>query len=112
MKMELFGVVAEKLHGFPSDMFSLIFRQNGQPNLCAEMYGIEVCQVGEPYRGAVTFNHQSHLTVGKDIVLRRGDILTQRIAGLGHSRCAEAPKLRFVLDSIDELEIFRFKGTQ
>ena len=64
-------VVAELLHGFKSDVLSLVFGQDGEADFGSLVYGVEVAKVGEP-DGEVwlLLDDEPHLAVGEEVVLR------------------------------------------
>ena len=70
MQVQATGIIAQQCHGFQADMFTLMLRQDEQAYFGTQMNGIKVCQVGQPDGFTALFDDQTHLSVGKQIILR------------------------------------------
>ena len=76
------------------------------------MLWFETHQVDDTHRLALlVFNDEPYLSVCKDVITRRGDIVVQRIAAVGHIRCSDVPQSGVVLNLVEQIEVFWFNGT-
>ena len=112
MQVQRACILAKSFDGCLTDVLPLELGQDDKSDFGTQMNGIEVGQVGQPYGNASLLNNKSHLSVGIDVVLCRGNVLAQGVAGVGDSACPEVPEGRVVFNAIDQFQIFWLQGSQ
>lgn len=105
------GVPFEQGDGCGAVAFPLVCFQEGDADLGAGVEGGEVRQVDEADGRGVVFDDEAERAAFID-GCGGGDILLQRIAGVGALAVCGVPERGVVLDGVEEREVFGLKGAE
>ena len=108
------GIVAEQAERLAGISPAPVFTPDEDAHLGMGMKGLVIEEVDDADGRAFPLEgyHQAELLVREEVVLVVTQVLPDAEARIGHGEVRHGPMVGMILHLVDEVQVFRFKGTQ